>query len=118
MVKSDMSKSPGAAGYNRWTQPSYEIKVRGTIPTLRSPNYLWGSAGITKDITFDKPLLLHIHNDPFGEVITLGREKKASGTKETIGTLQPGEFISIPLNDISGVFASCEQESIVCCLIK
>jgi hypothetical protein len=105
-----MHSSPRTSGYNRWTEPNYEVKVRGTM-------HLWGSAGITKDITFDKPLLLHIHNDLFGEVITFGMQK-ASGTKETIGTLQPGEFISIPLNDISGVFASCEQESTVCCLIK
>jgi len=79
--------------------------------------HVWGSAGITKDISFDKPLLLHIHNELFGEVITLGTQK-ASGAKETIGTLQPGEFVSVPLNDLSGVFASCEQESTVCCLIK
>ena len=105
-----MRTSPSGVIYNRWTQPSYEIKVRGTMN-------LWGSAGLTKNIVFDRPLLLHIHNNLFGEVITLGTQK-ASGTKETIGTLQPGEFISIPLNDISGVFASCEQESVVCCLIK
>ncbi len=79
--------------------------------------HLWGSAGITKDIAFDKPLLLHIHNDLFGEAITFGTHK-SSGGNETIGTLQPGEFISIPLNDISGVFATCEHESTVCCLIK
>ena len=105
-----MRTSPPSSLYNHWTQPSYEIKVRGTM-------HLWGSAGITKDISFDKPLLLHIYNDLFGEVITFGRQK-ASKPKETIGTLQPGEFISIPLNDISGVFASCEKESTVCCLIK
>jgi hypothetical protein len=105
-----MRKSPSGAVYNRWTQPSYEIKVRGTM-------FLWGSAGITNDISFDKPLLLHIHNDLFGEVITLGTQK-AAGTKEIIGTLNRGEFVSIPLNDLSGVFASCEQESTVCCLIK
>ena len=110
-----MHSSPRTSVYNRWTQPSYEVKVRGTDPVHLC--YLWGSAGITKDITFDKPLLLHIHNDLFGEVITFGRQK-ASKTTETIGTLKPGEFISIPLNDISGVFASCEQESTVCCLIK
>jgi len=105
-----MRTSPSGAGYNGWTEPSYEIKVRGTM-------HLWGSAGITENIIFEKPLLLHIHNDLFGEVITFGTHK-ASGTKETIGTLQPGEFVSIPLNDISGVFASCEKESTVCCLIK
>ena len=79
--------------------------------------YLWGSDGITKDISFDKPLLLHIRNDLFGEAITFGTQK-ASKAKETIGTLQRGESVSIPLNDISGVFATCEQESTVCCLIK
>ncbi|MDD5269413.1 MAG: hypothetical protein PHO08_20250 [Methylococcales bacterium] len=105
-----MRTSPSGAVYNSWTQPSYEIKVRGTM-------FLWGSEGITKDITFDKPLLLHIHNDLFGEVITFGTQN-ASGTKETFGTLKPGECVSIPLQGISGVFASCSQESIVCCLIK
>lgn len=79
--------------------------------------HLWGSAGITKDILFDKPLLLHIYNELFGEVITFGKQK-ASGTKEVIGTLQPGECVSIPLNDLSGVFATCVQESTVCCLIR
>jgi hypothetical protein len=105
-----MRRSPSNAVYNHWTQPSYEIKVRGTM-------HLWGSAGITKNIVFDKPLLLHIHNDLFGEVITFGTQT-ASGTQETIGTLRPGECVSIPIHDISGVFASCAQESIVCCLIK
>ena len=79
--------------------------------------HLWGSAGITTDIKFDKPLLLHIYNELFGEVITFGTQK-ASGTQETLGTLKPGECVSIPLNSISGVFASCEQESTVCCLIE
>ena len=105
-----MRTSPSGAVYNRWTAPSYEIKVRGTMN-------LWGSVGITKNIKFEKPLLLHIHNDFFGEIITFGTHK-ASGPQEPIGTLKPGEFVSIPLNDISGVFASCEKESTVCCLIK
>ena len=105
-----MSTSPSSAAYDQWTEPSYEVKVRGTM-------HLWGSAGITKDIVFEKPVLLHIHNDLFGEVITFGTQK-ASGTQETIGTLKPGEFVSVPIGGISGVFASCEQVSTVCCLIK
>jgi hypothetical protein len=109
-----MPKSPSSTGYNYWTEPSYEVKVRGTDPLKKA--YLWGSAGIKTDIVFDKPLLLHIHNELFGEEITFGTQK-ASG-EETIGTLQPGEFVSIPLNSISGVFATCEKESTVCCLIK
>ena len=101
---------PTSRAYGHWTQPSYEVKVRGTM-------HLWGSASITKDMVFDKPVLLHIHNDLFGEDITL-ETRKASGAPEPIGTLKAGECFSIPLNGISGVVASCAKESIVCCLIK
>jgi hypothetical protein len=98
--------------YDRWTRPSYEVRVRSKTPSM----FLWGSAGITTDITFDKPPLLHIRNDLFGQPITFGTQT-SSGTQTTIGTLQPGECASIPLQGISGVFASCELESIVACLI-
>jgi hypothetical protein len=96
--------------YDQWTQPSYEVRVRGTV-------YLWGSAGITQDIKFSKALVLHIRNDAFGEEITLGTQL-ASGVQTTLGVLQPGECISIPVQNISGVFAICELESSVACLIK
>jgi hypothetical protein len=96
--------------YDRSNQPSYEIKVRGTM-------YLWGSAGITKNIQFVKPITLHIRNDLFGEVLSFGT-RVAAGTQTTIGTLQPGECVSIPLQDISGVFATCALESNVGCMIK
>lgn len=78
--------------------------------------FLWGSAGITKDLVFEKPLVLHIHNDLFGVRISIGTRK--AGIEESLGTLDPGECVSIPLNNISGVFASCEKDSDVCCLIK
>jgi len=109
-----MRTSPLTDIYDTWTQPSYEVRVRGTTP----PTYLWGSAGIRhQNISFDKPLLLHIRNDVFGEVVTFGYQV-ASGTQTTIGTLQPGECVSIPVQDKSGVFATCVFESIVACLIK
>ena len=38
-----MRTSPLTTIYDNWTQPSYEISVRGTV-------YLWGSAGVTKNI--------------------------------------------------------------------
>jgi hypothetical protein len=93
-----------------WSQPSYQVRVRGTM-------FLWGSAGVTIDLVFDKPLLLHLRNDAFGEVIAFGTQV-ASGTQTTIGTLQPGECICVPLQNISGVFATCALESTVACLIK
>ena len=109
-----MRKSPKNTSYDRWNQPSYEVRVRGTTPPFM---YLWGSAGITKDLKFDKPLLLHIRNDAFGEDVTFGTQV-AAGTQTTIGTLRPGECVSIPVQNISGVYATCAHESTVCCLIK
>ena len=103
-----MRTSPSRA-YAYWNQPSYEVKVRGTM-------HLWGSAGVTKDIVFDKQLVLHIQNDLFGEAISFGTQN-ASGTQEPLGTLQPGECVSIPLNNLSGIFATCVKESCVYCLI-
>jgi hypothetical protein len=99
--------SPLAAS-DRWYQPYYEIRVRGT-------KYLWGSAGIS-DRTFANPLVLHIRNDPFGEVIRLGTQ--AAGAQTPIGTLQPGECVSIQVQGIGGVYATCTLESVVHCLIK
>jgi hypothetical protein len=108
-----MHTSETSAVYDRWTQPRYEIRVRGTI----HPTYLWGSAGITKDIKFYRPLVLHIRNDAFGEAVTFGT-RLASGVQTNLGTLGPGECVSIPVQDISGVFATCTLESTVGCLLK
>jgi hypothetical protein len=108
-----MRESPLTDIYDRWSRPSYEVRVRGTAV----PTYLWGSAGLTENIKFSKPLLLHIRNDLFGEAITFGTQV-SSGTQTTIGTLQRGECVSIPVQDISGVFATCTLESVVACLIR
>ena len=92
-----------------WSVPTYVVKVRGL-------KYLWGSAGISGDLSFKKALTLHIQNDFAGEAITIGTQV-AAGTKTTIGTIQPGECVSIPMADISGVYATCALESVVHCLI-
>lgn len=93
-----------------WPHPSYEVKVRGSM-------YVWGSSLVTHNITFDSPPLLHMRNDIFGENVTFGTQV-AGGAKTTLGTLGPGECISLPLQGISGVFATCALESTVCCFIK
>lgn len=93
-----------------WNHPTYQVRVRATM-------YLWGSAGLTQNLTFDKPLLLHVHNDVHGEQISLGTQV-AGGTQTALGTLQPGECVSIPMQGLSGVFATCALESTVTCLIK
>jgi hypothetical protein len=111
-----MRTSSSMADYDQWTQATYEVRVRGT---KAKPMYLWGSKGLSQDISFDKPLILHIRNHLFGELITFGTQV-AAGTQTPYGTLQPGECVSIPLHNISGVFAFTNSglESTVCCLIK
>ena len=103
--------------YDNWTRPSYERKVRGTA---ENPTYLWGSAGIIKNLGDAKPLFLHIRNDTFGQEITLGAQVTSATktqTQTSYGTLQPAECVSIPLQGLSGVFATCNTESVVACVI-
>lgn len=105
-----MRQSPEIPAFDRRTHASYEVRVRGTM-------YLWGSAGITQNPAFDKPLVLHIRNNVFGEVLTVGTA--VSGvTNPPFGQLQPGESFSIPIQNISGVFATCALETNVDCLIQ
>jgi len=110
MPATAMRASPLTSLFDGWSHPSYEIRVR------QDPIYLWGSAGITQD--FSQPLTLHIRNDLFGQQISLAT-KVASGVQTPIGTLQPGECVSIPLQGLSGVSATCAQyESVVACLVR
>ena len=92
-----------------WTHPSYETRVR-------APTYLWGSAGIFANLKFDRPLNLHIRNDQFGEGISIATVV-SGGTQTAIGTLGPGECVTVPLQDITGVVATCANETTVKCLI-
>jgi hypothetical protein len=108
----NMKTSPLDALYDHWVRPSYERRVRGTA----GATYLWGSAGISNVLTFDKPPVLHIRNDLFGDTISLST--MAAGAAVQIGSLKPGECVSIPLQNISGVFATCPAESTVACLIR
>lgn len=94
---------------NGWWQPTYKVRVRGTM-------YLWGSQGIKRDLHFDKPLLLHLHNDVFGEPVEIGM-LVSKGKQSDLGTLQPGESVTVQVQGISGVFATCALESAVSCLI-
>jgi hypothetical protein len=98
---------PGAYPEHRW---NYKVRVRGT-------GYLWGSAGVSKDASFPAPLLLHIHNDTFGEPITFGTQT-ANGHQTALGTLQAGEQFSISIQRISAVFATCNFESTVTCWLR
>lgn len=80
-------------------------RIRGTM-------YIWGSRGITTDLHFQSPLILYLRNDVFGQPITIHTEK-ADGTRTALGTLKAGEYLSIPVQDIRGVSATCDLESTV-----
>jgi hypothetical protein len=123
-----MTASPLTEIYDRWTVPSYERRIR-VLPETKppaTPTYLWGSAGIASNITFAKPPILHIRNELFGDAVTI--VTTAAGSNSTpIGTLQPGECVSIPLQGpvvkgtpqgITGVYATCPTETVVACLIR
>jgi hypothetical protein len=112
-----MTTSQLKALFDKWTRPSYERRVRGTA---KDPTYLWGSAKITQNLGSDQLLVLHIRNDTFGQEVTLGTQIASGKKKQTqtsYGSLQPAECISIPLQGLSGVFATCDTESVVVCLI-
>jgi len=87
----------------------YTVKVRGLT-------FLWGSAGLTQNLQFDTPFLLHVANDYAGESIAIGT-RVAVGATSSLGTLQPGESVSIPINNVSGVYADCALDSVVHCFI-
>jgi hypothetical protein len=94
----------------------YSVRVRDTT-------FLWGSSGLTTDITFAAtPLILHVGSDRYGQVISLGTQM-ANGNQTGLGTLKPGEVVSLPMQTIMpdggiGVYATCAEESIVRCVIS
>jgi hypothetical protein len=87
----------------------YRLRVRGTI-------YLWGSANMSP-INFPTPMLLYIHNDLFGEQITVGTQT-GTGPLLPLGKLNPGELVTIPLQGYSGIYACCAFESNVRCTVR
>ena len=97
--------------FDSHTKPAYCVRISGTV-------YVWGSASITADLTFDKPVLLHLRNALYGSPVTLGT-RNAAGTTQSLGSIEPGEAVTIPIQTISGVFASCAlgTDSILGCLI-
>ena len=88
----------------------FRRRVRGTI-------YLWGSSGLTQDVHFARTPVLHIHNDLHGEQITVGTQTSGGG-KSTLGTIDPGECLSVSIQNISGVYATCTLESNVLCRLR
>ena len=94
---------------NFWNAPTYTVNVRG----LR---YLWGSDGLTKNLHFEKAFILHIANDLAGGPVTIGT-RAAPGNNTDLGLIQPGQCLSVSVNDIMGVYVECTSDSMVHCLL-
>ena len=94
--------------HSEWHE--FRRRVRGTI-------YLWGSSGLTQDASFSRAPVLHIHNDLFGEQITVGTQT-SGGPKTALGTIDPGECLSVSIQNISGIYATCTLESNVICRLR
>jgi hypothetical protein len=88
----------------------YDVKVRGSNPTT----YLWGSQGIKLNLSW--PLLLSLRNDVAGDPIEIHSET-AAGQTSLVGKLQAGEYYTIPLLGLRGVFATCDADSNVSCAV-
>ena len=102
------NRTPGRERNSEWHE--FRRRVRGTI-------YLWGSSGLTQDVNFTRAPVLHIHNDLFGEQITVGTQQ-SGGPMTALGTIDPGECLSISIQNISGVYATCTLESNVHCRLR
>jgi hypothetical protein len=105
------------------SQFRYTVRVRPPTPPATLYQCIWGSSGLLQNIPFTKPLILHIRNDLFGEPVIFGTQVVGASppnapNQTKLGTLQPGECVSLPLQDYSGVFATCAVESTVYCLIR
>jgi hypothetical protein len=85
---------------------NYSVKVR-------TKAYLWGSSGVTAD--FDVPLLLIVHNDAFGDPVAISSEVSSGNT--ALATLQPGECWTLDLSGLRGVYATCDTDSTVNCMV-
>lgn len=93
-----------------WPGPAWSVKVRGR-------RYVWGSAGISADLEFAPALVLHLANEASGEPVTIGT-RVAAGTTTELGTLQPGECVSVPVTHLAGVYADCALDSLVHCVLR
>ena len=106
-----MSLVPGPGWDQSALSPTYCVRVR-------TFTYLWGTNNWTENITFPSPLLLHVRNDLFGEDVELGVVTNTGIIGARLGTLFPGQCISLPIQGICGVYATCETQTTVSCVIN
>lgn len=97
-------------GFGTGATPYFTCRVRNTI-------YLWGSASFTANLNFSRPPIIHIRNAKHGDDVVIGIVTTAGGST-TIATLQPGEMLSLEVQAVTGITATCATQSVVYCQIR
>ncbi|MBP0019761.1 MAG: hypothetical protein J7647_19685 [Cyanobacteria bacterium SBLK] len=94
----------------------YSVKVKNRPSKPESKTYLWGGKGIKTALLSQLYLIVRVPE--LGESIKIVTQTGAS-EREEIGTLEVGEVMVIPLNNVTGIIAECEEskDSRVECVI-
>jgi hypothetical protein len=72
---------------------------------------------MSTNVSFAEPVVLHVHNDFLGEDVTLSTSSTGEPMTE-IGTIGPGQALSIPVQNLTGVVATCALQSRVRCTLR
>ena len=97
-------------GFGLGSTPQFTYRVRNTI-------FVWGSASVTVDSNFTVPPIIHIRNAKHGDDVVI-ETVTAAGDSTKIATLAPGETLSLEVQAITGVTATCETQSVLYCHIR
>lgn len=84
----------------------YHVKV--VRSAIRRVTFLWGGAGVEVSLTSDLALTFRVPDD--GEAIVFGVIKNGPRREIRLGRLEIGETFTVPLRDISGVYAHTAVE--------
>jgi hypothetical protein len=106
-----MSAVPLTDTFERSTDASFTVKIG-------ERTFIWGSDAVLVNLSFARPPVLHIRNYLYSSWVTLSTQV-AAGTVTKLGQIAPGQCLSIQIQDIVGVLASCAAgtESYVSCVI-
>jgi hypothetical protein len=91
------------------TQRGFMITYRVRVK-LSEVTYLWGGKEVKEP--FPTKFHLFFRVDDNGERIKFGvrvKDKKSGPQETEVGILYPGESFSIPLDNLTGVYAACTE---------
>lgn len=76
---------------------------------VRRVTFLWGGAGVDVELSSDLAFTLRVPDD--GEAVEFGVIKSNPRREIRLGRLEVGEAFTLPLRDITGVYAHTAAET-------